>query len=157
MKNNDFQSSYGTKIIFIKASYVSNINVGEKVFSGCYFKVCEFFLFRHVKKLVYTLVCMNLFHIPRKESNKQILFMRSKFIFLFVGIQFDVPKCEFIVKKQQIKRLAVFLSIFVADPKIIFDCKFVAAHLKNQPFRAQKTKVGSCNIFKYFQNVNFLA
>ena len=39
-----------------------------------------------VKKLVYTLVWISLFHISREDSSKEIILMRSKFRFLSVDI-----------------------------------------------------------------------
>ena len=45
--------------------------------------VCEMLLVRQSKK---TLVCKRLLYICREEKTKQILFMRSKFIFLYAYI-----------------------------------------------------------------------
>ena len=49
--------------------------------------------------------------------------MKSKFIFLQLNAQFDMPKCKFIIKNS---RLVVFSLTFVPDKKIIFAYNFVA-------------------------------
>ena len=64
-------------------------------------------------------------YISREEMNKQILFTKGKFSFLYVDIEFDVVKCKFILKKGQLKMFDVFLPIFVVYTKIIFGCNFV--------------------------------
>ena len=110
---------------FIKANCTNNIHTGEKVFYNYYIWrfVCCYFSVR-VRKL-HNLACMYPLYISREEINKQILFTKGKFSFLYVDIEFDVVKCKFILKKGQLKMFDVFLPIFVVYTKIIFGCNFV--------------------------------
>ena len=73
----------------------------------------------------YTLIYLCLLCISRAK----ILFMRSKFSFLSVGIWFNVTKCKFAL--ENFKMLAVFSLIFAADTKIIFRLSCVAFLSKN--------------------------
>ena len=69
---------------------------------------------------------MSLLCISRKETTKQILFMRSKFNFLHVDTYFDVPKCELSSKYSSLKCWLCFRLFLVADTKIISRHDFVA-------------------------------
>ena len=68
---------------FIEASCTYDLHTGENAFYNLYIWriLCLYFLGR-VKKPVHTLVCMCSLYISREESNKQILFTRSKFFHL---------------------------------------------------------------------------
>ena len=50
--------------------------------------------------------------------------MRNKLNFLYVDIQFHVPKCVFIFKNSSLKLLVTCLPIFAEDTKINFDWNF---------------------------------
>ena len=50
--------------------------------------------------------------------------MRNKLNFLYVDIQFHVPKYVFIFKNISLKLLVTCLPIFAADTKINFDWNF---------------------------------
>ena len=60
-------------------------------------KVCELFLFRQSKETrIYIGLYECLLYVSRENRTKQIL--RIKLSFLHVYIQFDLPKCEIILK-----------------------------------------------------------
>ena len=76
------------------------------------------------------MVGCDLLWFSREEKTKQILFVKSKFVFLYVDSEFDVLKRKFIMKndeKWQFKIPIVFLPIIVADTKITCGCNFVAS------------------------------
>ena len=103
-------------------------------------------VWERVKKLVvYTLFFMSLLCISREDNTKLVLFMRNKFSFLYVYIQFDVPKCKFILKNSSSK-YRLFRRIFASDTKITLGCNFGAplTHyspllLTYTPWKYQKT------------------
>ena len=59
-------------------------------------------LFLKIKKLVVYLVCMSLLWISREDKTKRILFIRNKFVFLFVD-SLLVHKCKFVRKNSSSK------------------------------------------------------
>ena len=77
------------------------------------------------KHTVNSLVGLSLFYVSRDKKTKQILFVRGKFSFLYVGTWFDVTKCKFNAKNSGFEMLVVFLP-FLADTKITFVYNFVA-------------------------------
>ena len=77
------------------------------------------------KHTVNSLGCLSLFCVSRDKKTKQILFVRGKFSYLYVGTWFDVTKCKFNAKNSSFEMLVVFLP-FVADTKITFVYNFVA-------------------------------
>ena len=103
-------------------------------------------VWERVKKLVvYTLFFMSLLCISREDNTKLVLFMRSKFSFLYAYIQFDVPKCKFILKNSSSK-YRLFRRIFASDTKITLGYNFGAplTHyspllLTYTPWKYQKT------------------
>ena len=83
-------------------------------------------VWERVKKLVvYTLFFMSLLCISREDNTKLVLFMRNKFSFLYVYIQFDVPKCKFILKNSSSK-YRLFRRILASDTKITLGYNFGA-------------------------------
>ena len=58
--------------------------------------------------------------------------MRDKFGFLYIGVWFNVTKCNFIVKNSSFKMLVMFSIIIVADTKVAFVYNFVAPLMKKK-------------------------
>ena len=64
--------------------------------------------------------------------------MRDKFGFLYIGVWFNVTKCNFIVKNSSFKMLVMFSTIIVADTKIAFVYNFVAPLIKKKKKKKKK-------------------
>ena len=65
------------------------------------------------------------FAFLEKRKQKQILFMKSTFSFLYVDIYFDLQNCIFILKNSRLEYW-LFSPIFVVDRKISFGFNFRA-------------------------------
>ena len=89
-------------------------------------KVYESFFSDRVKYSQCSLVCVNLLCISREKETKQKLFMRNKFNFLYAYFQFDVPKCEFILKYSNLEWWLYFCLFLWLTQKIISCHDFVA-------------------------------
>ena len=79
--------------------------------------------------------------------------MPPKFSFLLADIQFDMPKCEFILKNSSLKCWLCFRLFFVADTKIISDCNFVAPLISTPDIRLTHYCFENRHIF--WQKVRF--
>ena len=89
-------------------------------------KVYESFFSDRVKYSQCSLVCVNLLCISREKETKQKLFMRNKFNFLYADFQFDVPKCEFILKYSNLEWWLCFCLFLWLTQKTISCHDFVA-------------------------------
>ena len=63
--------------------------------------------------------------------------MKSKFSFLYVNAQFDVPKCTFISEKN-CSKLVVFSLVFLADTKIIVGYSIKSSFKKQETMNNAK-------------------
>ena len=104
-----------------------------------------------LKNLKCTLVCTNFLLLLQTREDQKTLFMRSRVNFLHVGIQFDGPRREIYLEKQQFKMLVVFSAIFMADTKIIFRYDFVAPLMGTYRSNIALFKSGNCNKMIFFQ------
>ena len=81
----------------------------KKKFSSWYYsRFGSCFFSDRTKKLKLCLHHMSLLSIFKEEQTKQILSMRNKFSFLYVDIQFDVQKFQFILKSSSLKCCSSF-------------------------------------------------
>ena len=103
-------------------------------------RVCKFFLFRESKstKVYFGLYESTLYFQKRKGQTNII--KRSRISFLLVDIQFDVPKCIFILKKNSLK-FGLGFRLFSGGHKTNFWLQFRSSI--NMEFLTKKLQLGT--------------
>ena len=104
----------------------------KRVFAVTTFKVLweVVFFFRQSKKTCGILWSVRVFFSLQQVRRQNKYYLRGKFNFLYVGIEFDMTKCKFITRNDSFKMLVLLLCIFV-EGTIVFVCNFVASLIKS--------------------------